>query len=318
MTSRYGITIPFDGVSLTEHREWFRRLVDLGYTDVWSAEVDGTDGFTPLTLAAAWEPTLNLGIAVTPVYTRGPGLLAMSIASMAEAAPGRFTMGLGASSMPVVQRWNGIHYDKPFARTRDTLNFVNRALAGEKIDEVFETFEVHGFKLSRPVAEKPKILLGALRPGMLRLAGREGDGAILNWLSADNVPQCVAEVGEGKTISARLFVIPTEDADTARFIARRMISSYLTVQTYAEFHKWLGNGDKLQPMWDAWAEGDRKKANEVIPDSVCDELIIHGSYDQCREHIQRYVDSGIQIPNLAVIPFGVDLGDAIAGLAPRN
>ncbi|MBU6233471.1 MAG: LLM class F420-dependent oxidoreductase [Acidobacteria bacterium] len=316
MTLRYGITIPFDGVTLTEHRDWFRRLVDLGYTDVWSAEVDGTDGFTPLALAAAWEPSLQLGIAVSPVYTRGPGLLAMSIASMAEAAPGRFTMGLGASSLPVVQRWNGITYDKPFARTRDTLHFVNRALAGEKIDETFETFEVHGFKLSRPVAAKPPILLGALRPGMLRLAGRSGDGAILNWLSADNVAQCVAEVGPDKIISARLFVIPTEDADTARFIARRMISSYLTVQTYAEFHKWLGNGDKLQPMWDAWADGDRKKANEVIPDSVCDELIIHGSYGHCREQIQRYVDAGIHIPNLAVIPFGVDLAEAIQGLAP--
>ena len=318
MTSRYGITIPFDGVSLLDHREWFRKLVDLGYTDVWSSEVDGTDGFTPLTLAAAWEPTLNLGIAVTPVYTRGPGLLAMSIASLAEAAPGRFTMGLGASSMPVVQRWNGIAYDKPFARTRDTLRFVNRALAGEKIDEEFETFAIHGFKLSRPVTTKPEILLGALRPGMLRLAGREGDGAILNWLGAQHVAQCAAEVGAGKTISARLFVIPTDDADTARFIARRMISSYLTVQTYAEFHRWLGNEERLTPMWNAWAEGDRKKADEVIPDDICDELIIHGSYDACRDHIARYVDAGVAVPNLAIIPFGVELADAIVGLAPRT
>ena len=62
MTSRYGITIPFDGVTLLEHRDWFHRLADLGYTDVWSAEVDGADGFTPLTLAAAIRGArLNLG-----------------------------------------------------------------------------------------------------------------------------------------------------------------------------------------------------------------------------------------------------------------
>jgi probable F420-dependent oxidoreductase len=192
MTSRYGITIPFDGVTLLEHREWFHKLVDLGYTDVWSSEVDGVDGFTPLTLAAVWEPSLNLGVAVTPVFTRGAGLLAMSIAALAEIAGDRFTMGLGASSEPVVQRWNGVKYEKPYARTRDTLRFVQRALAGEKIDEVFETFEVHGFKLSRPVAARPPILLGALRPGMLRLAGREADGAILNWLAASDVAQCRA------------------------------------------------------------------------------------------------------------------------------
>ena len=317
MTMRYGITIPFEGVTLAEHRQWFTKLADLGYTDVWSAEVDGTDGFTPLVLAAAWEARLNLGVAVTPVFTRGPGLLAMSIASLCEVADGRFTVGLGASSTPVVQRWNGITYDQPFQRTRDVLRFVQRALDGEKIDEVFETFEVHGFKLSRPVAQRPPILLGALRPGMLRLAGREADGAILNWLGANDVAQCRAEVGEDKTIAARLFVVPTTDSDTARFIGRRMISSYLTVHAYAEFHRWLGRGEVLAPMWDAWSAGERKLANEVIPDEVVDELVIHGSYDECRDHVARYVEAGIQIPTIAIVPFGLDLNEAVEGLAPR-
>jgi probable F420-dependent oxidoreductase len=284
---------------------------------VWSAEVDGADGFTPLTVAALSEPRLNLGVAVTPAFTRGPGLLAMSIAAMAEVAGGRFTMGLGASSQPVVERWNGIAYEKPYQRTRDVLRFVKRALDGEKIDEVFETFEIHGFKLSRPVLERPAILLGALRPGMLRLAGEEADGAILNWLAASDVAQCRAEVGPNKTIAARLFVIPLEDADTARFIARRMISSYLTVNAYAEFHRWLGRGDALSPMWEAWSAGERKLANEVIPDSVVDELVIHGSFAACREHVQRYVEAGVEIPSIAIVPFGVDLKEAVEGLAPR-
>ncbi len=317
MTTRYGITIPFDGVTLGEHREWFKRLADLGYTDVWSAEVDGADGFTPLVLAAAWEQRLELGVAVTPVYTRGPGLLAMSVAALAEVAGGRFTMGLGASSQPVVERWNGIDYDQPYQRTRDVLRFLKRALDGEKIDEVFETFEVHGFKLSRPVVHRPAILLGALRPGMLRLAGREGDGAILNWLSVSDVAQCKAEVGEGKTIAARLFVVPTADPDTARFVGRRMISSYLTVKGYAEFHRWLGRGERLQPMWDAWAEGDRKRANELIDDELVDELIIHGTYEACREHVLRYTQAGVEVPTIAIVPIGVDLKEAVEGLAPR-
>ena len=317
MSSRYGLTIPLDGGSLLEHRAIYTKLADLGYTDVWSAEVDGVDGFTPLALAAAWEPRLQLGIAVTPAFTRGPGLIAMSAAALAEAAPGRFTMGLGASSEPVVQRWNGIAYEKPYARTRDVLRFLKRALDGEKIDEAFETFEIHGFKLSRPVTNRPQILLGALRPGMLRLAGREADGAILNWLAAGDVAQCRAEVGLDKTIAARLFVVPSEDTDAARFVGRRMITSYLTVPVYAEFHRWLGRGEILQPMWDAWASGDRKLANELIPDSVVDELIVHGSYDQCREHLARYIDAGVEIPTIAVMPYGVDVADAIEGLAPR-
>jgi probable F420-dependent oxidoreductase len=268
-------------------------------------------------VAALSDERLQLGVAVTPAFTRGPGLLAMSVAALAEVAGGRFVMGLGSSSQPVVERWNGIAYERPYQRTRDVLRFLKRALDGEKIDEEFETFTIRGFKLSRPVLERPPILLGALRPGMLRLAGSEADGAILNWLGAGDVAQCRAEVGEGKLIAARLFVIPLEDEGTARTIARRMISSYLTVNAYAEFHRWLGRGDALAPMWEAWAEGDRKRANEVIPDEVVDDLVIHGSYAACREHIARYLEAGIEIPTLAIVPFGVDLGEAVEGLAPR-
>jgi probable F420-dependent oxidoreductase len=315
--SRYGITVPFEGVTLAEHREWYTRLADLGYTDVWSAEVDGVDGFTPLALAAAWEARLNLGIAVAPVFTRGAALLAMTAAALAEAAPGRFTLGLGASSQPVVERWNGVAYDRPYQRTRDVLRFVKRALAGERVDEAFETFEVHGFRLSRPPAVVPPVLLGALRPGMLRLAGREADGAILNWLGADDVATCRAEVGENLTIAARIFVVPTADEGLARMVGRRMISSYLTVPAYAQFQRWLGRGEVLAPMWEAWAAGDRKLANEVIPDAVVDELIVHGPLEACREHVARYVAAGVEVPALAVVPVGVDLAEAVAGLAPR-
>ncbi len=315
--AHYGITIPFEGVTLADHERWFRRMADLGYADVWSAEVDGTDGFTPLALAAAWEPRLALGLAVAPVFTRGPGLLAMSIASLAEVAGERLTIGLGASSAPVVERWNGIPYSHPYARTRDVLTFVRRALAGERIDEAFETFTVKGFRLSRPVATPPRLLLGALRPRMLRLAGEAADGAVLNWLAPSDVGRCRAEVGPGKTIAARLFVLPTEDAETARAIGRRMISSYLTVPAYAEFHRWLGRAEALTPMWEAWAAGDRRRANEVIPDEVVDDLVIHGSYEACRARVREYLDAGVDAATLALV--GVrDLDAALEGLAPRT
>ena len=314
--SRYGITIPFDGVALHDHQHWFRELVELGYTDVWSAEADGTDGFTPLTLAAAWEPSLNLGVAIAPAYTRGPALLAQTVASLAEAAPGRFTFGLGASSPVIVNRWNGIAYEKPYARTRDTLRFLRQALTGEKVTEIYETFEVKGFRLGRPVPVQPKIFLAALRPGMLHLAAKEADGVILNWLSANDVTTVLDETGPDIEVTARLFVLPIEDTEMAHAIGRRMITAYLNVDAYAAFHRGLGRGEALEPMWEAWEAGDRKRALEVIPTEVIDDLIIHGSFDQCRAHIARYVDAGVTIPNIAVIPIGVDLGDAVRALSP--
>src|SRR5205807_4354132 len=104
--ARAGMTVPLFDLPLSEHRAWFEELIDLGYTELWSSEADGTDAFTPLTLAAAWAPTARLGTAIVPAYTRGPAVLAQTAAAMAEAAPGRFVLGVGTSSNVIVQQWN--------------------------------------------------------------------------------------------------------------------------------------------------------------------------------------------------------------------
>lgn len=319
-TTRYGITIPFD-VPLADHRPWFEELVELGYSDVWSSEVDGTDGFTPLALAAAWAPSLRLGVALAPVFTRGPALLAQTAAALAEAAPGRAAVGLGTSSEPVVHRWNGIEFKDPYRRMADTLAFLRSAFSGEKVDMVTDSFEIHGFRLARPPQQPPPLLVGALRAGMLRLAGREADGVIINWLSAEDVATVVPHLGERRSaldVVARIFVCPTEDAELARNVGRRMLAAYLNVNAYAEFHRWLGRGRLLEGMWEAWASGDRKRALAEIPDEVVDALLVHGSPAACKEHVSRYVDHGVTVPVLAVIPVGVDLKEAIAGLAPSK
>jgi probable F420-dependent oxidoreductase len=318
--ARYGMTIPFDGLPLAEQRDWIVELADLGYTDVWSSEANGTDAFIPLALAAAWSPTLRLGTAIVPSFTRGPALMAQSVAAMTEAAPGRFVFGIGTSSNVIVENWNGIPFDEPFKRTRDMVRFLKTALTGEKVDQAYDTFRVKGFRLGRKPPEVPPILVAGLRPGMLRMAGREADGAIINWLSAEDVKQVAPEVtagGEGKEIVARIFVCPSEDVDTVRTFGKMAIAAYLTVPVYAAFHEWLGRGDQLKGMWEAWKAGDRKAATAAIPDALVDELIVHGSPAACREHIARYRENGVTTPALAVLPFGIDMRQAVRDLAPR-
>jgi probable F420-dependent oxidoreductase len=312
----YGITIPFDGSPLAEHREWFQELVDLGYTDAWTAEADGADGFIPLALAAAWAPTLRLGTAIIPAFTRGPALLAQSAAALAEAAPGRFALGVGTSSDVIVERWNGIRFDEPYKRTRDVVRFLRLAFTGEKVDAEFDTFRVKGFRLGRPPAMVPPILVAALRPGMLRLAGREGDGAIINWLGADDVPKVVSEVGPGKEVVARIFVFPSEDTDAVRTAGRRMVAAYLNVPVYAAFHEWLGRGPLLEGMWSEWRAGDRRAALAAIPDEVVDALVIHGTPSAVKAQVQRYVANGVTTPVLAIVGSGAGLRQAVRDLAP--
>lgn len=317
------MTVPFDGVPLSEQRGWFEELQDLGYTDAWSSEANGSDAFTPLVLASQWAPKLRLGCAIVPAYTRGPGLLAQTVASLAEAAPGRFAFGIGTSSNVIVEQWNGIPFTDPYKRVQDTVRFLKTALSGEKVDHAYDTFTVKGFRLGRKLDTQPQILIAGLRPGMLRLAGRESDGAIINWLSANDVSKVnaiVQEAGGGvkKEIVARIFVCPNPDAETVRAQGRFAIAAYLNVPVYAAFHEWLGNGPKLQGMWDAWKAGDRKAALAAIPDEVVDSLIVHGTPEECRAHIQRYVDNGVTTPALAVMGFGgIDIRQAVRDLAPR-
>jgi len=83
---RWGLTVPLTGIPLRDHRSLISELFELGYTDLWSAEVAGADAFTPLVLASQWAPSARLGVAIVPAYTRGPGLMAMSVAAMAETA----------------------------------------------------------------------------------------------------------------------------------------------------------------------------------------------------------------------------------------
>jgi probable F420-dependent oxidoreductase len=325
---RYGMTIPLDGPLHTQ-RDRIVELADLGYTDVWSSEADGADAFTPLALASVWAPSLRLGTAIVPAYTRGPALLAQSVGSLAQAAPGRFVLGVGTSSNVIVEGWNGIPFEEPYKRTRDVVRFLRQALTGEKVTVEYDTFSVRKFRLGVVPEQPVPVLVAALREGMLRLAGREGDGAIINWLSADDVAT-VAPIVHGagasgapgedaaeKEIVARIFVAPTDDADTVRGMGRYAIAAYLNVPVYAAFHEWLGRGEQLADMWRLWKEGDRKAALAAIPDSLVDELIVWGPPEKCREHVQRYIDNGVTTPALALLPFGYDVHQAVRDLAPR-
>lgn len=315
-TPRSGITVPFEGIPLAEHRSWFEEIESLGYTDLWSAEAGGTDAFTPLALAAAWVPSLRLGTAIVPVFTRGAATLAQTVAAMCQAAPGRFALGIGTSSDVIVEQWNGMAFERPFHRVRDTIRFLRAALSGEKVSAEYDTFAVKGFRLGVAVPEMPPILVAALRPGMLKLAGTEGDGAIINWLSADDVKTVVPHVGEDKEIVARIFVLPTTDRDLVRLVGSRAIAAYLNVPVYAKFHEWLGRGDMLAPMWDAWKAGDRTAATAAIPDELIDDLIVHGTTEEIRSKLARYTANGVTTPAPAILGSGDALREVVRALAP--
>ncbi|HSR82924.1 MAG TPA: LLM class F420-dependent oxidoreductase [Streptosporangiaceae bacterium] len=319
MTSqkRWGLTLPLNGVPVAEQRDLVASLPGLGYTDAWSAELNGVDAFTPLAFTSEWAPELRLGTAIVGIYGRAPVTLAVQAATLADLAPGRFVMGIGTSSKVAVEQWNGIPFEKPYQRSRDLLRFLREALAGGKVTRQYETFSVDGFRLDPAPKVPPALALAALRPGMVKLAAAEAGIAITNWLSPADVTKVREVAGTDCELVARIFVIPTADEDMARLIGRRVIAAYLTVPVYAAFHEWLGRGDVIAPMLAAWAAGDRRGAVEAIPDSLVDELVIHGPAEHCRERVAAYHVTGLDTPVIAILPTpGINLPDTLAKLAP--
>src|SRR5690349_14640081 len=142
---RWGLTLPLPGLTLAEHEGLVKRAEAAGYTDLWTGETAGPDGFTPLALSAAWTERVRLGTGIVGVFQRGPALLAQQAAALTDASNGRFVLGIGASSDRMVEGWNQIPFTKPLSKVEQTVDFLRVALAGERTDTGFkmETAPAH-------------------------------------------------------------------------------------------------------------------------------------------------------------------------------
>jgi probable F420-dependent oxidoreductase len=308
---RWGLTLPLPGLTLAEHEGLVKRAEAAGYTDLWTGETAGPDGFTPLALGAAWTERARLGTGIVGVFQRGPALLAQQAAALADASEGRFVLGLGSSSDRIVEGWNGIPFEKPLSRVRETLDFLEPALAGERTET--------GFKLEQKPAHRVPIVLAALRGRMLELAVERADGAFTNFLPLAGLPQVTAQLQgapDGFELLCRFFCIPGE-REQVEPLARFMFSSYITVPVYANFYRWLGYGEQIELMVTAWEAGDRQAAAAAAPWELIEDMFIFGTPEQMRERLDAFVAGGITLPILTPIVTPDKLAEAIDALAPN-
>ena len=310
MTARWGLTLPLPGLPLAAHEELVKRAEAAGYTDFWSGETNGPDGFTPLALGAAWTERARLGTGIVGVFQRGPALLAQEAAALADASQGRFVLGIGSSSDRIVEGWNDIPFEKPLSKVRETLEFLRTALDGERTSS--------GFKLETAPARRVPIVLAALRGKMLELAVERAEGAFTNFLPLGGLSKVTAQLAsapEGFELLCRFFCIPGE-REQAEPLARFMFSSYITVPVYANFYRWLGYGEQIDPMIAAWESGDRQAAAAAAPWELIEEMFIFGTPEEMKERLGAFVEGGITLPILTPIVTPDRLLEAIDALAP--
>ena len=306
---RWGLTVPFAGVALADHAELLRRAEAAGWDDLWTGETNGSDGFTPLVLAAAHTERMRLGTGIVNPFTRGPAVLAQHAAALADASRGRFVLGLGSSSNVIVERWNGVVFEKPLSKVREAVQALRPVLAGER--------GPGGFRLESAPSYEIPIVIAALRGRMLALAAELADGAFTNFLPLSGTGQVAGAFGApDKELVCRFFCVPQPEAEgmaTAKFL----FAAYATVPVYTEFFRWLGWGERLDPMVQAWHGGDRAKALELVPEELVREIFVFGSPDEMRERLGRFAQGGVSTFVLTPLCGPDELPAFVDGLAPR-
>lgn len=280
----------------------------LGYRSFWTAETTGPEAFSLLAAAGAAAPGLDLGTGVLALQLRTPMVAAMGAATLQALHPDAdILLGIGISSPVVTGRWHGVPYgERPLARVREYVTLVKACLSGEKVDFRGDFYEVKGFRLGMKLGERrPKVVVGALNPAMLRLAGEVADGVLLNYLPASHVAWSVEQVRAGGPAEVYGYVhVGVGDRDQGLDKARRDLFSYAVVDAYAANFARAGYAAEVEEIRARHAAGDREGALAAVSDRMCDEIDIVGDADHVRDAVRAYADAGVDVPVVMPLPWG--------------
>jgi len=287
-----------------------RRAQDLGYRSFWTAETVGAEAFALLAAAGEAAPGLDLGTGVIALQLRSPTLVAMAGATLQALHPERdVLLGIGISSPVVTERWHGVPYgERPLHRVREYVAVLRECLSGESVSFKGDFYEVSRFRLGVRLGERrPRIVVGALNAGMLRLAGEVADGVLLNYLPASHVPWSVAQVRTGGDATVYAYVhVGVCERDDGIDAARRDLFSYCVVDAYARNFERAGYGEEVAAVRERHEAGDRDGALAAVSDRMVDGIDVMGDAAHVRATVQAYVDAGVDVPVVMPLPWGAD------------
>ena len=281
-----------------------------GYHTAWTGETGGYDAIAVMATMLAHSTRLHVASAVVPVQTRTPTLLGMSAATLAHLAPGRVALGIGLSSRIIVEQWHGVKFSAALAQIREAVQIIRLVTAGERVNFDGTFYRVRNFRLMAPPAPA-RVVLAALGPEMLELAGEIADGVVLNWIPPEAVPASIAHVEAGARRAGRslegfetacfIRTCVTDDATTARAALARDITGYAIVDVYASFFRTAGFASEVDAVNARWRAGDRAGAVTEISPRVLDGLGVVGDEAFCRARIEAFARAGLTMP--VVLPF---------------
>ncbi|NUB93171.1 TIGR04024 family LLM class F420-dependent oxidoreductase [Haloterrigena sp. SYSU A558-1] len=280
--------------------DYTRRAEEGGYDCAWLPETWGRDGVTVLTAMAERTAEIDIGSSILNTYSRSPALLGQTAATLQEVSDGRFRLGLGPSGPVVIENWHGMEYGNPLRRTRETVEIVRQVLSGETVDYDGDDFQLSGFRLRcEPPETRPPIEVTGMGPKAVELAGRFADGWHGIMLTPEGMADRVEDIERGAElgdrdpdevqVTAGVTCCALEDAERARELARQHVAFYVGgMGTFYRDALERQGYDAAGDVHDAWQDGDRERALELVDEHVLDDLCAVGDPETARERLERY------------------------------
>jgi probable F420-dependent oxidoreductase len=301
--------------------------VQLHYRSLWTVEATGTDAFTLLGAVSAVAPELDLATGIVPIQLRSPPLTAMSAASLQALSPeADVWLGIGVSAPGILSQHGAPPPARPIAMMREYVALLRQCLSGETVTFEGDFWQVKRFNLAVRLGERrPKIVMAALNPQMLKLAGEVADGVLLNYIPVSHVPTAIERVRAGG--NARIFAYvhaAVGELERSTGSARRDLFNYAMADGYARMFRSAGFADEVDALRERHAARDRDGALAAISERMIQAIDFIGSSAEVTRFVRAYVDAGVEHPVLMPMPWGADrfavteatmkaAADAIAG-----
>ena len=329
--SRIGVAFS-GGLTASEIADCADRAEALGYESIWVAEGHGGDQFAILAACALRTRRIRLGTAISSVFVRTAPTIAMSAATVDELSGGRFVLGLGSSHRVQVGPEHGVEYARPLERVRDTVAVVRALIRDGEVTHAGETVRIERFNLwFRPFRGDPPIYLSALFPKMLELSGEIADGVILTRSTLATAAAARARIAAGAARAGRgaaaievTSLLPASvaaDRATALAAARPGLAFYAGF--FPRYNRLLaesGFPEEAAAVARAWAAGDAAGAARAVTDEMIAATGVAGTAAECRDRLDAYRDSGLDLPIISPFARGPDAKErflaAIEACAP--
>jgi probable F420-dependent oxidoreductase len=308
--ARLGIAVS-GGPSPAEIVDLVKLAEGLGYESAWVAEGHGGDQFAILAACAAQTSRIGLGTAISSVFVRTVPTIAMAAATVNDIAGGRFILGLGSSHKVQVEGEHGVQYTKPLTRVRETVGAIRELLREGRLSYQGETVRVEAFDLwFAPQRRSLPIYLSAVFPKGIALCGEIADGIILTRSTVKTAAEVRRHLSEGAARAGRdpgatalTSLLPTavaETRDEALALLRPGLALYAGFfPRYNRLMAEHGFAEEAAAIAEAWARGDQDAAERAVSDAMIDATSVCGTPQQCRDRIEAYRQSGIDLPILS-------------------